>query len=453
MSKLRLFGTDGLRGEVGTGVLTPIGAHRLGQALGLWVRQQTAAAPCVVVGRDTRQSGPVLTAALQAGLQEVGVNVIDLGVLPTAAVGRHTQWQQALAGVMVTASHNPYTDNGFKLFGADGDKLADTALTQLEDFLLADNPVVMSAAVTGQARRLTTAATTYQDHLRQNLPTALSLHGYRLVVDCANGAQSDIAPHLLQQLGAEVYPLHVQPDGQNINHACGALYPAALQAAVVAQQADLGLAFDGDADRLQLVDANGHLIDGDQIMAAIVKAWHDQGQYHGGLVGTVMTNQALEVFVQQMGYGFVRTDVGDPKVVKELRTRGWPLGGEPNGHIIFGDQAGCGDALLAALHFLQVMRYRGQSAATIGHTLQLLPAATQNLRLAPGQNARAVMEHPDVIAALATAQAALAGVGRLVARPSGTEPLIRLTVEAQTTAQCQAVLSALSHTVQAALRH
>lgn len=432
------FGTDGIRGTVGTVPMTPDFVMRLGHALGMELQSEARGGrPAVLIGKDTRISGYLLESALEAGLSSAGVDSHLVGPLPTPGVAYLTRTLRLSAGVVISASHNPYPDNGIKFFSASGEKLPDMLEARIESGL-AKPMGCRPAAELGRAFRVADAAGRYIEFCKSSIPAHLDLRGLKLVVDCANGAGYHIAPHVLHELGAEVVPLFHQPDGLNINQACGATYPQALAAVVVEQSADAGIALDGDADRLIMVDAAGDVVDGDQLLFAIVAERHAR-QAVAGVVGTLMSNLGLELALAERGIPLVRAGVGDRYVMEQLRSRGWLYGGESSGHIICLDRHTTGDGIVSALQVLESMVASGRSLAECVGGMRRCPQTLINVRLPDGHSGRAVIESPAIVSVVAEVEQSLAGRGRVLLRPSGTEPLIRVMVEADeaaTAAQC-----------------
>ncbi|MFY9623176.1 MAG: phosphoglucosamine mutase [Rhodoplanes sp.] len=424
----KYFGTDGIRGRA-NGVITPDLALRVGQATGLVFRRGEHRNR-VVIGKDTRLSGYMIETALVAGFTSVGLDVLLLGPMPTPAVAMLTRSMRADVGVMISASHNAYDDNGIKLFGPDGYKLSDEVEEEIERLVDSDiaKKLAKSAAL-GRAKRIEGVHDRYIEFAKRTMPRTLSLEGLRVVVDCANGAAYRVAPEALWELGAEVISIGVDPDGFNINRDCGSTAPAALMAKVREMRADVGIALDGDADRVVMVDERGHLIDGDQLLAVIAESWKEDGRLaQPGLVATIMSNLGLERHLQSVGLSLVRTPVGDRYVLEEMRARGHNLGGEPSGHIILSDYATTGDGFVAALQVLAVVKKLDQRVSEVCHRFDPLPQVTKNVRYRSNGKDKPT-EHAKVRDAIAEAEQRLNGQGRLIVRPSGTEPVIRVTGE------------------------
>jgi phosphoglucosamine mutase len=437
----KYFGTDGIRGRA-NGVITADLALRVGQATGLLFRRGEHRNR-VVIGKDTRLSGYMIETAMVAGFTSVGLDVLLLGPMPTPAVAMLTRSMRADVGVMISASHNPYDDNGIKLFGPDGYKLSDEVEEEIEHLVDSDlTKKLAKAAALGRAKRIEGVHDRYIEFAKRTLPRTLSLEGLRVVVDCANGAAYRVAPEALWELGAEVISIGVEPDGFNINRDCGSTAPAALMAKVREMRADVGIALDGDADRVVMVDERGHLIDGDQLLAVIAESWKEDGRLaQPGLVATIMSNLGLERHLQSVGLSLVRTPVGDRYVLEEMRARGHNLGGEPSGHIILSDYATTGDGFVAALQVLAVVKKLGQPVSTVCHRFDPLPQVTKNVRYRNGKEKPT--ENARVRDAIAEAEQRLNGQGRLIVRPSGTEPVIRVTGEGDDPELVEAVVDGI----------
>lgn len=424
------FGTDGIRGTVGQAPITPDFVLRLGHAVGRVLQAQRGGGrgrPTVLIGKDTRISGYMLESALEAGFASAGVDVLLSGPLPTPGVAYLTRALRLDLGVVLSASHNPYPDNGIKFFSAQGSKLPDAWELAVEA-ALAEPPAWADSTSLGKARRVSDAQGRYIEFCKGTVDPSFSLRGLKIVVDAAHGAAYQVAPAVLHELGAEVVAIGCSPDGRNINDGFGATHPEALVAAVQQHRADLGLALDGDADRLQVVDAAGRLYNGDELLYALVVDRLDRGQALAGAVGTLMTNLAVEQALRARGLDFVRAKVGDRYVLEELLARGWLLGGEGSGHLLVLDQHSTGDGLVSALQVLQAAVRGGRGLAGLLGGLTLFPQTLLNVRLQPGQDWRA---DPRLVQAQAAVEAELAGRGRVLIRASGTEPLLRLMVEAE----------------------
>jgi len=428
----KYFGTDGVRGRVGEYPITPEFVMHLGYAAGKVLANSEwhlaeGERPTVLIGKDTRISGYLLESALQAGLIAAGVDVYLAGPIPTPAVAYLTRALRLQAGVVISASHNPFEDNGIKFFSASGSKLPDETERAIEAEM--DAPIVtMSSARLGKAKRLEDAAGRYIEFCKSSFPYELDLRGLKLVVDCAHGAAYHIAGHVFHELGADVVTIGVQPDGKNINDGYGATAPGNLQQAVIEHRADLGIALDGDADRLVMVDAEGRLYDGDQLLYIVAQHRQKLGVMKGGVVGTLMTNLAFEHAMQRMGIPFARAKVGDRYVMELMQQNGWQLGGENSGHIICLDRHSTGDGIISALQVLHALRDSKQTLAQAASDMLMYPQVLINVRIAKGQDYTA---HPQVQAAVSSATAALDGKGRVLLRPSGTEPLLRVMVEGE----------------------
>lgn len=425
--KRELFGTDGIRGCSNRHPMTAEIALALGRAAGK--RFLTGSPPHrVVIGKDTRLSGYMLEPALVAGFISAGMDVLLVGPMPTPAVAFLTRSLRADLGVMISASHNPFYDNGIKLFGPDGYKLSDSIEAQIEvEMASLPKDGVAAPGKLGRARRLDDARGRYIESLKSSFPKGQNLSGLKIVVDCANGAAYHIAPDILSELGAEVVALGTRPDGLNINAECGSTHPSKLADAVLRERADLGLALDGDADRLVLVDEKGQVIDGDQVLGLITSHWHAEGKLNGGgIAATLMSNLGLERFVSEMGLRFLRTKVGDRYVMERMIDEGLNVGGEQSGHIILNDFATTGDGTLAALQVLAVLRNSHRSFSEIARCFEPVPQQLRNLPI----TRKIDLETPAIVSAIASSDLELNGRGRLLVRPSGTEPIIRVMVEA-----------------------
>lgn len=435
----KYFGTDGIRGTVGMPPITPDFVLRLAHAVGRVLRR-TEDRPTVLVGKDTRISGYMLESALESGFNSAGVDVVLLGPLPTPGVAYLTRAQRASLGVVISASHNPYPDNGIKFFSAQGTKLPD-AWEEAVEAALEDAPAWVESAKLGKARRLDDAAGRYIEFCKSTFPQDLTLKGLKIVVDAAHGAAYQVAPKVFHELGAEVLSIGCAPDGLNINHDVGATHPDALVRAVQANHADFGVALDGDADRLQMVDKAGRLYNGDELLYLMASERMARDEHVPGVVGTLMTNMAVEVALQQRGVKFVRAKVGDRYVLEELHRHRWILGGEGSGHLLALDRHTTGDGLVSALQVLQACVRSGESLPSLLKDLSLYPQVLVNVRLAPGQDWRT-----NTALELATrkVKTALGGQGRVLIRPSGTEPVLRVMVEATDEQQAYAAAHALA---------
>jgi len=424
----KLFGTDGVRGRANTHPMTAETALKLGAAAGRFFRTDGKNGHRVVIGKDTRLSGYMLETALTAGLTSAGMNVLLLGPVPTPAVGFLTRSMRAYLGIMISASHNPATDNGIKFFGPDGFKLSDGAEAEIESLL--EGPVAtVEPADIGRAKRIEDGRGRYVEYCKTTFSGGGTLSGLKVVIDCAHGAAYRAAPEVLWELGADVVPLGVAPNGRNINDRCGSTHPDTAAEAVVAHGADLGICLDGDADRVILIDETGHVADGDQIMALFAARWAETGRLKGGaLVATVMSNLGLERFLDGRGLRLERTAVGDRYVVERMRAGGFNLGGEQSGHIVMTDHATTGDGLMAGLQFLAAMAETGARASTLARQFETVPQMLKNVRYGAGSNPLAA---EAVQAAIAAAEARVAGSGRILIRKSGTEPLVRVMGECE----------------------
>ncbi|MEM9049324.1 MAG: phosphoglucosamine mutase [Pseudomonadota bacterium] len=422
-----LFGTDGVRGRANAGAMTADAVMRLGMAAGRYFRAGSHQQR-VVIGKDTRRSGYMIETAMTAGLTSVGVDVFLLGPVPTPAVGMLTRSIRADLGVMISASHNPYEDNGIKFFGPDGFKLSDAAEEVIETYL-GEAPHLAAPREIGSATRIEDGRGRYMEFAKTTFPRRLRLDGLKIVVDCAHGAAYRTAPEILWELGAEVVALGVQPNGFNINDGVGSTYPDAAREAVRAHGADLGIALDGDADRVIVIDETGAVLDGDQIMALIATRWGQAGRLAGGtLVATVMSNLGLERHLAQQGLTLARTRVGDRYVVEAMRANGWSLGGEQSGHIVMSDYTTTGDGLIAALQVLAAMVESDRPLSLLGRVFEPVPQLLKNVRFAEGAEP---LERDRVQAAIRNGEARMGNAGRLVIRKSGTEPLIRVMGECE----------------------
>ncbi len=444
----KLFGTDGVRGTANTHPMTAEMALRIGAAVGRYFRQDKSVAHRVVIGKDTRLSGYMFENALTAGLTSTGMNVLLLGPVPTPAVGLLTHSMRADLGVMISASHNPAVDNGIKFFGPDGFKLSDEAETEIEA-LIEQGVEPVQARNIGRAKRIDDGRFRYAERVKSTFPSGQRLDGIKVVVDCANGAAHRTAPEVLWELGAEVIPVGVSPDGFNINQDCGSTNPRIASETVVSHGADLGICLDGDADRVILIDETGTPADGDQIMALLAARWADEGRLKGGaLVATVMSNLGLERFLVDRGLRLERTAVGDRYVVERMRAGGFNLGGEQSGHIVMTDYATTGDGLMAALQFLSEMVRTGHRASDLVRNFDKVPQLLKNVRYKAGQ---APLTDGRVQKAIADAEARLDGKGRLLIRRSGTEPLIRVMAECEDETLLNAAVDQVIAAVEATL--
>ena len=433
------FGTDGIRGTVGEPPITPDFVLRLAHAVGRVLRR-TEERPTVLIGKDTRISGYMLESALESGFNSAGVDVVLLGPLPTPGVAYLTRAQRASLGVVISASHNPFADNGIKFFSAQGSKLPDAWELAVEA-ALEEAPVWVDSASLGKARRLDDAAGRYIEFCKSTFAGDLTLKGMRIVVDAAHGAAYQIAPKVFHELGADVVSIGCAPDGLNINHEVGATHPDALVRAVRANHADVGIALDGDADRLQMVDGAGRLYNGDELLYLLARDRMGRDELVPGVVGTQMTNMAIELALRERGVKLVRAKVGDRYVLEELTRHGWLLGGEGSGHLLALDKHTTGDGLISALQVLQSCVRNDQTMAELLEGVQLFPQVLLNVRLQPGQDWRANTRLAQETAAV---EAELGDGGRVLIRASGTEPLLRVMVEARDAAQASACAERLA---------
>ena len=440
----KYFGTDGIRGTVGQPPITPDFVLRLAHAVGRVLRRSEER-PTVLIGKDTRISGYMLEAALESGFNSAGVDVVLLGPLPTPGVAYLTRAQRASLGVVISASHNPYADNGIKFFSASGSKLPDAWELAVEA-AMDEPPVWVDSASLGKARRLDDAAGRYIEFCKSTFANDLTLKGLRIVVDAAHGAAYQIAPKVFHELGADVVPIGCAPDGLNINQEVGATHPDALVRAVRANHADFGIDLDGDADRLQMVDGSGRLFNGDELLYLLARERMVRDELVPGVVGTQMTNMAVELALRAQGVKLVRAKVGDRYVLEELSRHGWLLGGEGSGHLLALDKHTTGDGLISALQVLQACVRSGQGMAELLAGVELFPQVLLNVRLQPGQDWRA-----NTLLARETAavEAELDGCGRVLIRASGTEPLLRVMVEAQDQTQASACAQRLADAARA----
>jgi phosphoglucosamine mutase len=430
MSQRKYFGTDGVRGEVGGEVINAAFALHLGYAAGRVLLRHYAGRsggrPQVVIGKDTRISGYMLESALEAGLSAAGVDVLLAGPLPTPAVAYLTRALRLVAGIVISASHNPYQDNGIKFFSSQGMKLADEIEAEIEAELAEPLGCVKSETL-GRARRMQDVQGRYIEFCKSTFPNELDLNGLKIVVDAAHGAAYNVAPHVFRELGADVHAIGVSPDGFNINEGVGALHPESLATVVKERGADLGIALDGDADRLQMVDGDGRIYNGDELLYAIVRDRMSQGSVEG-VVGTLMTNYGFELAMQRLGVGFARAKVGDRYVMEQMQARGWLYGGESSGHLLCLDRHTTGDGIVAALQVLTAIRRSGESLAQWVGDLRMYPQKMINVPWTPGKD---WASHAGLAAAQRAVEAELAGRGRVLIRASGTEPKLRLMVEAE----------------------
>ena len=439
------FGTDGIRGTVGEPPITPDFILRLGHAVGR-VLKRSEERPTVLIGKDTRISGYMLESALESGFNSAGVDVVLLGPLPTPGVAYLTRAQRASLGVVISASHNPFPDNGIKFFSAQGSKLSDSWEMAVEE-ALAEAPVWADSASLGKARRLDDAAGRYIEFCKSTYAHDLTLKGLKIVVDAAHGAAYQVAPKVFHELGADVIAMGCAPDGTNINHDVGATHPDALVLAVRANHADYGIALDGDADRLQVVDAAGRLYNGDELLYLMARERIGRDELVPGVVGTLMTNMAVELALAERGVKLVRAKVGDRYVLEELAQRGWLLGGEGSGHLLALDKQTTGDGLVSALQVLQCVVRSGRTLAQLMEEVTLFPQVLLNVRLTPGSDWRS---NAHLARETEAVQAELGALGRVLIRASGTEPVLRVMVEARDAAQASRCAERLAEAVRAA---
>jgi len=425
MTSKKYFGTDGVRGRVGEHPITADFMLRLGRAAGVVLAKGEKRS--VVIGKDTRISGYMFESALEAGLAAAGANVLLLGPMPTPAVAYLTRTLYACAGIVISASHNPFADNGIKFFSADGEKFSDEIEEAIEAELEAGFSTVDSARL-GKAARVDDAAGRYIEFCKGTTPFGTSFGGLRMVLDCAHGATYRVAPAVMRELGAKVYAIGDEPDGININEACGSTHPGLMQASVLERGADVGIALDGDGDRVVMSDHQGNLVDGDQLLFIIATARQQQGNLAGGVVGTVMSNFGLELALKERGIEFVRTAVGDRHIHRELRHKGWKLGGEASGHILCLDRTSTGDGIVSALQVLEIMVRTGKTLAELAQGFEKFPQTMINVPVAAGAASR-LKDSKPIQDAVRDIESTLNGKGRVILRPSGTEPLIRVTLE------------------------
>ena len=443
----KYFGTDGVRGRVGDHPITADWILRLGRAAGVVLAGNDKRG--VVIGKDTRVSGYMFESALEAGLAAAGANVLLLGPMPTPAVAYLTRPLYAGAGIVISASHNANADTGITFFSADGEKLPDEVEQALEEEI--DRPfVTVDSAHLGRAERVDAAAGRYIEFCKGTMPFGTLLNGMRIALDCANGATYRVAPAVLRELGAKVYPMAVRPDGMNINLDCGSTRPEAMQKHVIETGADLGIALDGDGDRVVLADGDGTLVDGDELLYIIASARKAEGTMRGGVVGTVMTNFGLELALSGMDIPFLRTDVGDRHIHRALISNGWTLGGETSGHLLALDRASTGDGIVSALIVLELMARSGRSLAELRSGMEKLPQTMINVPVSEDGRLR-FSQSERIQGAVERTEAALQGRGRVILRPSGTEPLIRVTLEGEDPERVAQLAQELADTVSAEL--
>jgi phosphoglucosamine mutase len=441
----KYFGTDGVRGKVGETPITPDFALKLGWAAGKVLAQGGRAS--VVMGKDTRLSGYLLESALESGFSAAGVSVRLLGPMPTPAIAHLTRAFHANAGIVISASHNPYYDNGIKFFGANGKKLADEVELEIESWL--DKPLTIdNPDALGKAMRQEDARGRYIEFCKSSFPFQLSLEGMKIVLDCAHGATYQVGPSVFNELGATVQKVACAPDGLNINRNCGSTHPEMLQKAVVSEGADIGIAFDGDGDRILMVDHEGTVVDGDELIVIMARERLDTGAELQGVVGTLMSNLGMEIALREMGLDFVRAKVGDRYVMAELEARGWTLGGEASGHIVCLDKTTTGDAIIAALQVLAAIVRTGKTLKELRGGMSKFPQNMINVKVAQKSDPLA---HNGISQAVDAATRKLAGRGRVLLRPSGTEPVIRVMVEGEDGPLVERLTQELAETVRSAL--
>ncbi|MGF6225833.1 phosphoglucosamine mutase [Pseudomonas frederiksbergensis] len=440
MSK-KYFGTDGIRGRVGEYPITPDFMLKLGWAAGMAFRSMGACK--VLVGKDTRISGYMFESALEAGLTSAGADVMLLGPMPTPAIAYLTRTFHAEAGIVISASHNPHDDNGIKFFSGKGTKLPDEVELMIEELLDTPMTVVESSKI-GKVSRINDASGRYIEFCKSSVPTGTSFAGLKIVIDCAHGATYKVAPSVFRELGADVVVLSAHPNGLNINENCGSTHMEPLQAAVLAEHADLGIAFDGDGDRVQMVDHTGAVVDGDELLFIIARDLQERGKLQGGVVGTLMSNLGLELALADLAIPFVRANVGDRYVISELLERDWQVGGENSGHIVCFSHTTTGDAIIAALQVLMALKRRAEGLAQSRQALRKCPQVLINVRFGGGANP---LEHPTVKEASDRVTQAMAGRGRVLLRKSGTEPLVRVMVEGEDETQVRGYAEELAKLV------
>jgi len=440
------FGTDGIRGAVGTEPITPQTIVHLGWALGTVIKNHYGKGS-VLVGKDTRVSGYLLESSMEAGLSSAGMDVTMLGPLPTPAIAYLTQTARANAGVVISASHNHFSDNGIKFFSPQGTKISDDIQDEIESLMKQPVSVVDSQEL-GKAYRMDDAVGRYVEFCKATIPRRMNLKGLKVALDCANGAAYQSAPAVFHELGADIHVINNRPNGFNINNGCGSTHIEGLQKLVLEEKCDVGIAFDGDADRVLMVDRNGDMVDGDQLLFVIANSLQKQGRLKGGVVGTLMSNFGMERALLERDIPFMRAKVGDRYVMQELKARGWVLGGESSGHIICLDKTTTGDGLVSALQVLTQMQFMDKPLHELAEEMQMYPQQMINVRLPATANASQVCKMSAVEEAVVDAEARLAGTGRVLLRPSGTEPVIRVMVEGQdellVTQCCETISKAVS---------
>lgn len=440
------FGTDGIRGAVGKEPITPHTIVHLGWALGTVIKKHYGKGS-VLVGKDTRVSGYLLESSMEAGLSSAGMDVVMLGPLPTPGIAYLTQTARANAGVVISASHNHYSDNGIKFFSPLGTKISDELQEEIE-LLMASPMQVVPSEQLGKAYRMDDAVGRYVEFCKGTIPRRMDLKGLKVAVDCANGAAYQTAPAVFHELGAEIEVINNRPDGFNINNNCGSTHIESLQQLVLNKQCDVGIAFDGDADRVLMVDNQGNAVDGDQLLFVIANSLQQQGRMKGGVVGTLMSNFGMEKALAERQIPFVRAKVGDRYVMQELKKRDWFLGGESSGHIICLDKTTTGDGLVSALQVLTQMKFMAKPLHELAAEMSMYPQTMINVRLSDGANAAELVSLPQINEAVAQAEKELAGTGRVLLRPSGTEPVIRVMVEGENDVQVTACCERISEIVQ-----
>ena len=445
----KFFGTDGVRGPVGTEPIMPKTLVQLGWALGTVIKKHYGKGS-VLIGKDTRVSGYILESAMEAGISSAGMDVVMLGPLPTPAIAYLTQTARANAGVVISASHNHFSDNGVKFFSPNGSKISDEIQDEIEALMTTDMVVVKSEEL-GKASRMDDAVGRYVEFCKGTIPRRMNLKGLKIALDCANGASYQSAPLAFEELGADVHAINNNPNGFNINDNCGSTHTQGLQKLVLEEGCDVGIAFDGDADRVLMVDKHGKVVDGDQLLFVIANSLHKQGRLKGGVVGTVMSNFGMEKAFEERKIPFVRAKVGDRYVMQELKKRDWTIGGESSGHIICLDKTTTGDGLVSALQVLTQIQFMGQPLHELTGRMEMYPQTMINVRLPVGTNAAAVCELPAVVESVINAETTLADTGRVLLRPSGTEPVIRVMVEGQNKALVDQCCEAISSVVESQL--
>ena len=443
------FGTDGIRGEVGVEPITPTTIVKLGWALGTVIKNHYGKGS-VLVGKDTRVSGYLLESSMEAGLSSAGMDVTMLGPLPTPAIAYLTQTARANAGVVISASHNNYADNGIKFFSPNGTKISDEVQDEIEQLMFSEMEVVASREL-GKAYRMDDAVGRYVEFCKGTIPRRMNFKGLKVALDCANGAAYQSAPAVFDELGADTYVINNHPDGFNINHQCGSTHIEGLRSVVLEQKCDIGIALDGDADRVLMVDRNGETVDGDQLLFVIANSLKEQNRLKGGVVGTVMSNFGMEKALADRDIPFVRAQVGDRYVMQELKARDWVIGGESSGHIICLDKTTTGDGLVSALQVLSQMQFMDQPLDELVGKMEMYPQVMINVRLPNDANAQQICTHALVLEAVESAEQLLEATGRVLLRPSGTEPVIRVMVEGYDESLvkqcCESISSAVSNAI------